>query len=136
MNESMPAPQGEPETILLVVDEVLIRAALSAYLRDCGYRVLEAVSGEEAVAVLQDQKLHVDIVFSDVQMEGQMDGFAVARWIREHKPGLEIVLAGTVAQSVKVAGELCDQGPHLAKPYEPQQALEWIKRLRAAKPKA
>ncbi len=129
MNEN-PSPQ---ETILLVVDEVLIRAALSAYLRDCGYRVLEAVSADEAIKVLQDEEIDVDIVFSDVQMEGQRDGFELAQWVRENKPGLEIILAGTIARSVKVAGELCDQGPNITKPYEHQQVLEWIKRLRAPK---
>ncbi len=133
MNQDTSQQQGEPETILIVADEVLIRAALSTYLRDCGYRVIEAMSGDEAVAILKDQKVHVDIVFSDVQMEGRMDGFALAHWVRENRPGLQVVLAGTVAQSVKVAGDLCEQGPHLARPYEPQQVLEWIKKLRGLK---
>ncbi len=133
MNQNTSQQQGEPETILIVADDVLIRAALSTYLRDCGYRVIEAMSGDEAVAILKDQKVHVDIVFSDVQMEGRMDGFALAHWVRENRPGLQVVLAGTVAQSVKVAGDLCEQGPHLARPYEPQQVLEWIKKLRGLK---
>ena len=133
MNQDTSQQQGEPETILIVADEVLIRAALSTYLRDCGYRVIEAMSGDEAVAILKDQKVHVDIVFSDVQMEGRMDGFALAHWVRENRPGLQVVLAGTVAQSVKVADDLCEQGPHLARPYEPQQVLEWIKKLRGLK---
>jgi CheY-like chemotaxis protein len=134
MNEKISSPASEPETVLLVADEVLLRAALSAYLRDCGYRVLETASGEEAAEILADKKIHVDIVFSDVEMEGRMSGFELARWMREHRPELQIVLAGTVSQSVKVAGDLCENGPHLAKPYEHQQVLDWIKRLRALKP--
>ncbi len=134
MSENKSLPNNNAETVLLVADEVLVRAALSAYLRDCGYRVLEAVSGDEAVGVLKDEKIKVDIVFSDVQMEGQMSGFDLAKWMRESRPDVQIILAGTVSQSVKVAGELCEQGPHLAKPYEPQQVLEWIKKLRALKP--
>lgn len=134
MSENKSLQNNNAETVLLVADEVLVRAALSAYLRDCGYRVLEAVSGDEAVSVLKDEKIKVDIVFSDVQMEGQMSGFDLAKWMRENRPDIQIILAGTISQSVKVAGELCEQGPHLAKPYEPQQVLEWIKKLRALKP--
>jgi CheY-like chemotaxis protein len=134
MSENKSLPNNNAETVLLVADEVLVRAALSAYLRDCGYRVLEAISGDEAVGVLKDEKIKVDIVFSDVQMEGQMSGFDLAKWMRENRPDVQIILAGTISQSVKVAGELCEQGPHLAKPYEPQQVLEWIKKLRALKP--
>jgi CheY-like chemotaxis protein len=41
------------ETVLLVEDEVLLRLAVAEYLRDCGYKVIEAVNADEAVMVLR-----------------------------------------------------------------------------------
>jgi CheY-like chemotaxis protein len=119
------------DTVLVVDDEILVRTAIAAYLRDCGYRVIETASADEALVILNEPTITVDIVFSDVEMPGSLDGFGLARWVREHKPGLEIILTGTMEKSANVAGELCEEGPHLKKPYEPQQVLEWIKRLRA-----
>ncbi len=128
-------PEHEIETVLVVGDEVLIRTALAAYLRDCGYRVLEAVSADEAVSILQDSEFNIDIVFSDIEMPGKLDGFGLAKWVRENAPQVHIVLAGTPAKAAEVAGDICEQGPHLAKPYEHQQVLEWIKRLKGSTPK-
>ena len=70
----------------MVEDEVLIRLVIADYLRDCGYRVHEAVSAEEAILILQAPEVSIDIVFSDVEMPGEMDGFGLARWVRANKP--------------------------------------------------
>jgi CheY-like chemotaxis protein len=65
------------QTILVVEDEVLIRLPLAEYLRDCGYSVFEASNVAEAKAVL-DADTPVDLVFSDVNMPGNENGFALA----------------------------------------------------------
>ena len=44
------------ETILVVEDDVLVRMPIAQYLRDCGYRVIEAVSADEAMAVFDIAK--------------------------------------------------------------------------------
>ena len=67
-------------------------------------------------------------MFSDIEMPGTIDGFGLAKWIREHRPGTEIVLAGTVPRSVDAAKELCEAGP-LPKPYEAQAVHDHIRRL-------
>jgi len=54
------------ETVLLVEDEVLVRMPIAQYLRDCGYKVIEAVNADEAMAVLLHKDTVVDIVFSDI----------------------------------------------------------------------
>jgi DNA-binding NtrC family response regulator len=121
------------QTILVVDDEVLIRTAISEYLRDCGYKVIETASGDEAVLVLQQAEITVHIVLSDVEMPGARDGFALAQWVREHRPMVHVILAGSPARATKAAGELCDSGPMLAKPYDPQIVLDQIRRLLAMK---
>jgi DNA-binding NtrC family response regulator len=120
------------ETILVVEDDVLVRMPISQYLRDCGYRVLEAVSADEAIAVLLHQETSVAIVFSDIEMPGSLDGFGLAKWVREHRPGLDVILTGTLPRTVDSAKELCEQGP-IPKPYEAQVVHSQIRRLLAAR---
>jgi DNA-binding NtrC family response regulator len=120
------------ETILVVEDDVLVRMPIAQYLRDCGYKVIEAVSADEAMAVLLDQETIVDVVFSDIEMPGSLDGFGLAKWIREHRPGLDVVLAGTLPRTVERAKELCEAGS-IPKPYESQVVHNQIRRLLAAR---
>src|SRR5262245_65212110 len=54
------------ETVLVVEDDVLVRMPIAQYLRDCGYKVIEAVSADEAMTVLLHRETVVDIVFSDL----------------------------------------------------------------------
>jgi CheY-like chemotaxis protein len=110
---------GKPsnqEVVLVVEDEVLIRMTIAQYLRDCGYKVIEAASADEAMAVLQHAETRMDVVFSDIEMPGSVDGFGLSKWIRVHRPGLDVILAGTVPRAVTAASELCEQGP-VPKPY-------------------
>lgn len=121
------------ETIIVVDDEVLVRTAIAEYLRSCGYRVLEVAHSEDAQALLGDD-CHVDIVLSAVSMREGIDGFALQRWIRENRPEIRVILAGTLARATSAAAELCDSGPMLARPYDPQIVLDRIKRTLAARP--
>lgn len=121
-----------PQTILVVEDEILIRLVIADYLRHCGYKVIEASSGDEALVLLQHGEPQIDLVFSDIEMPGATDGFALARWIRENRPGLQVVLTGTVPKAVDAAADLCEAGP-LPKPYDAQLVVTRIRQLLAAK---
>lgn len=123
------APQ--PRTVLVVEDEVLIRLVIADYLRECGYRVHEAANADEALAVLESPDVTVDVVFSDVSMPGSMDGFALARWIRANRPQVDVVLTSGIDRTAEIAGTLCEAGPILGKPYEPQSVVDRIKQLLA-----
>jgi CheY-like chemotaxis protein len=120
------------QTVLVVDDEVLIRMVISDYLRGCGYRVLEAASADEALTVLQHLETKIDIVFSDIAMPGSMDGFALSQWLRANRPGIDVILAGSIPRAANEAAELCDSGP-LPKPYEPQLVIDRIRRLIATR---
>jgi CheY-like chemotaxis protein len=114
------------ETILIVEDEVLIRLDVADYLRGCGYRVIEAGNAPEAIAILQSGR-RIDLVFSDVQLPGSMDGFSLARWVRAHQPEVKVILTSGVARSAQLAGELCVEGPLEKKPYDQRHLLERIR---------
>jgi CheY-like chemotaxis protein len=119
------------ETILVIEDDILIRMVIAQYLRECGYRVVEAANADEAILVLSQPDLRIDIAFTDVEMPGSMDGFGLAQWIRQRRKGVEVILAGSVSRAAEAAGDLCESGPMLAKPYEPQHIIDHIRRLLA-----
>jgi len=125
---------AEAPKILFVEHDALERSAMASYLRECGYQVVEAVSVEEAQTVLRERGREFDIAFIAVDIPGEIDGFALSHWIRQYASGTRVLLSASVEKAAKLAGELCEAGPHLRKPYEPQALLDWIKRLRAPKP--
>jgi CheY-like chemotaxis protein len=129
---SNPADSPAQETVLVVEDEVFIRMVISDYLRSCGYKVIEAANADEALIVLQHLDLTVDVVFTDIEMPGTMDGFALANWIRANRPGLDVFLAGSVSRAANVAADLCDSGP-LPKPYDSHLVVDRIRQLIAAR---
>jgi CheY-like chemotaxis protein len=122
------------ETVLVVEHEVMVRHAISEYLRHCGYRVIEATSADEAITVMSSPDVTVNVVFSAVELGGGMGGFALKQWVRDHKTGIDVILAGTVEKAAHEAGDLCEEGPHLTRPYEPSQVIDRIKKLRNLKP--
>jgi DNA-binding response OmpR family regulator len=119
-------------SVLVVDNEILERLAICDYLRECGFRVIEAANSDEALIALQKADLAVDVILSDVELPGSLDGFGLARWVREHRPSLPIILAGTAARAADAAGDLCEQGPMLAKPYDPQIVHDRIRRTLAS----
>src|SRR5690348_10300073 len=114
MNGYQPAPApieaaGTVERVVLVVeDEVVLRMAVSAHLREAGFVVIEAVDAEEAVALLGVNR-SIGLVFTDVTMPGPMDGNALAAWVAARYPAIKILQTSGVTQENGL--------PFLAKPY-------------------
>jgi len=117
------------EVLMLVEADAAVRQPLAEYLRECGFKVLEAISGAEAISALIDNRLNVNIVLADIQTPGA--GFELSQWIRTHQPTIDVVLTGSVEGAVEKAGGLCEDGPALNKPYEHRLVLDRIKRLLA-----
>ena len=114
-------------TILVVEPDILVRMIIADYLRDCGYKVIEAVTADDVATVLGTQQ-KIDLVFAEVQLGGSMDGFGLSRWIREKQPGVDVILASGIAKAAEQAAGLCDEGP-VEKPYQPQEVVRRIKIL-------
>jgi len=68
-------------TVLLVEDEVLVRMMLADQLREAGCTVVEASDADEALLLLRQNLVRIDLVISDVRMPGSMDGLGLARVI-------------------------------------------------------
>jgi DNA-binding response OmpR family regulator len=91
-------------------------------------KVLEGVSAADVMAVLgSGQK--IDVVFSEVQLSGEVDGFGLARWIREQYSDVDVILTAGARRAADEASNLCEDGP-LEKPYHPQEIVRRINLLR------
>ena len=133
---TMPDRDSKPatiKTILVLDDDFLVRKPVVQLLRECGYRVVEAASTDEAIAVLQKTAIPVDVVLSEIDIPGSMNGVGFAQCARSIRPELKILLAGTPERTVQNAAELCGAGPMLKRPYEHKLVLDRIKRLLVAR---
>jgi DNA-binding response OmpR family regulator len=119
--------------ILIVESDLVVRHPLAEYLRECGYRVLEAADTDEAQTVLSEDDITVDFVLCDVRGPGSIDGFGLAHWLRQHAVSTEIILAGTLSKAAEKASDLCEEGPRLSKPYDHKILLDRIKQMTAAR---
>jgi len=117
-----------PLTILVVEDELLIRLAIADFLRDCGFRVLETGSADDAVQILSSEET-VQVIFTDIQMPGALDGFGLAHWVRKERPDLKVILTSGVRQAIGAAADLCGEGGLILKPYEAEEVERRIRQL-------
>lgn len=124
----------EAHSAVLIVDgDILSRHAIADYLRHCGYVVVEAANNDEAITAIEDQKLAIDVILCEVEAIGTKSGFELANWVRQHHPKLEVRIAGSIVGAVNTAADLCESGPRLSRPYEPQAVVDYIKQLRATR---
>jgi CheY-like chemotaxis protein len=103
--------------ILIVEDEIPIRATLSDYLQDCGLKVLEASNAAEAMEIQNAGQTTIELVFADVMLPGEMDGIDLAEWIRDNYPGVQVMLTSGNGLKIDDARDLGNNDSFLVKPY-------------------
>lgn len=114
----IPEEAAASPVIVVAEDEVLVRMAIAEHLRACGFTVVEAASGDEARAVILSG-IAVDLVFSDIQMPGEMDGIALAQWLASNHPEIPVVLASGAAATLAVGRVSCARvRAFMSKPYD------------------
>jgi CheY-like chemotaxis protein len=111
--------------VLIVEDEILIRALLSEALRQEGYAVIEAANADEAFMVLHATP-DPDVLITDVRMPGTTDGFELAAFVRRTRPELKVIITSGHAGPAGADG-LADAFLH--KPYELGAFVGHIRKL-------
>jgi PAS domain S-box-containing protein len=105
------------ETVLLVEDEEVVRRLARRALETCGYTVLEAGNGEEAVALSASRAAHIDILITDVVMP-KMSGRELVEHLSVTRPGLKILyMSGYTDDAVVHRGVLNEATHFLQKPF-------------------
>jgi two-component system, cell cycle sensor histidine kinase and response regulator CckA len=115
-------------TILLVEDEDAVRMFGARALRNKGYRVIEARSGEQALDVLRGDE-PIDVLVTDVVMPG-MDGVTLARLVRLERPVIRVILISGYSEDVARDGIDPNEGIHfLPKPFSLKQLAGAVKQV-------
>jgi CheY-like chemotaxis protein len=110
--------QGGSETVLIVEDEPVLRRMAQVILSDCGYRILQAGTGVEALNVWQQQKGNIDLLLTDMVMPEGMSGMDLAQRLVDAKPDLKVIFASGYSMD-NLDTEFLSQGRavFLQKPY-------------------
>ncbi len=118
-------------TILLVEDEARVRKLAKQYLCAAGYTVVEAETGDAALAVIRSG-LIPDLLFSDISLPGTLDGYRLASRVEQEYPGVKVLLS-TGADPEKLAGARLDTERFmlLQKPYSAAALSAAVQRLLA-----
>jgi CheY-like chemotaxis protein len=118
------SPRRRP-TVLLVEDEILLSDVVAEELEAAGYQVLTALTGEEALMLLEAQD-SVDLLLTDVRLPGGVDGWQVAAAARRTFPALPVIYAVgyPVDQPRKASGSR-----FVSKPYCSAAVFEAIETL-------
>ena len=121
---------ARPAVVLVVEDEILIRAAVAEYLRISGYTVVEAADAAEAIAVFASGE-PIDVVMCDVDMPGTMDGLGLARWINRHHSGLPVLL--TSGRRIALSASKIPADFFIGKPYRLEVLAERLRLMLASR---
>jgi PAS domain S-box-containing protein len=122
-------PERGRETILLVEDEELLRSVVRETLEEQGYRVLEACTPADALAVSESFAGEIHLLLTDVIMPG-MTGKELSELIAASRPGLAVIfMSGYTSHAVMNHADLPAAVRYLEKPI-PTPLL--LRTLRAA----
>lgn len=111
-------------TILIVDDEPDIRDVIHVYLRNEGYRVIEATNGEEALDIIKTTS--IQLVILDVMMP-IMDGIKACFKIREISNTPIIMLSAKEEDIDKITGLTTGADDYMVKPFNPLELLARVK---------
>jgi DNA-binding response OmpR family regulator len=115
------------ETIMVLEPDAIVRAEISDFLRDCGYRVIEGVYADNVREIIESGT-RIDVVLSEIQLSGARSGFELAQELRQTYPQVAVILVSSIDNVVERATDLCGRGP-LTKPYHPKEVLRRIQIL-------
>jgi len=106
-----PAPTASPTAalsarVLLVEDNPAVASAVAELLAALGCRVEHASQGEQALDLLASKAERFDLVMSDIEMPGPIDGIALAERLRQERPGLPVILMTGYAPRIEQANRM------------------------------
>jgi two-component system, response regulator PdtaR len=112
--------------VLVVEDEALVRLSAREGIEAAGFKVYEAYNADEAIRILGANP-DIELIFTDVDMPGSMDGVKLAHYVRTRWPPVKIIV--TSGLSHISADQLPKGSLFLNKPYDPGHVRQKIELL-------
>jgi CheY-like chemotaxis protein len=104
--------------VLVVEDEALVRASTVDWVEEAGFEAVEAADAGEAIRILESRD-DIRVVFTDINIQGSMDGLKLAHAVRDRWPPIKLVV--TSGRMLPPKTDLPEGGRFFAKPYGPAQ---------------
>ena len=124
------APSNPTGLILLVEDDDLVRSSVHRLLTRRGLTIRTASSAENALQLIDEEDLQIELLLSDVMMPG-MNGPELGEHLRRRFPGLRVLLTSGYSEDMIVRGELGDDFEFIPKPYSMADLLGKIRTMLA-----
>ncbi len=123
-----PAPaRGAGEPVLLVEDDPAVRAVARRALRSGGFRLIEAATPAEALAIAEDPGVEIALLLTDVVMPG-MNGRELADRVLPTRPGIRVLyVSGYSGGAMAHQGIVPDGASYLQKPFTPDALLRAVR---------
>ena len=115
-------------SVLVVEDEALVRMDVSDRLSEDGFEVYEAATADDAIRLLEAHS-DIQILFTDIDMPGTMDGLKLSAYVRDRWPPVRIVVTSG-HRKVDVV-DLPDGGVFYSKPYNYTEVAQSFRELAA-----
>jgi len=119
-----------PVSVLVVEDEVLISNLVADVLSASGFLVHEVTTADEALEYI-DSGAAIDVLFTDINLPGGMNGAELATRARQMRPEMPIVYASGRYKLSEIA-PLVPRSLFMAKPYDPNDVCALLTRLTGA----
>ena len=121
--------RGGTETILVVEDELPVRELVCRVLKECGYGVLQAATGAEALKVWSNHQDRIDLLLTDIVMPDGMTGRDLAGKVQAEKPGLKAIYTSGYSADIVGKDFIIQEGLNfLQKPYVPQKLIRVVRK--------
>ena len=122
-------PEGGTETILLAEDDTDVRKIIKYALEDCGYTVIEAGDGEEAINKFMGNKDKIHFLLSDIIMP-KLNGKEVYEMVKKIKPDIKVLFISGYASDIIHKKVSLDQGLNLmVKPVLMPELLKKVRKI-------
>jgi CheY-like chemotaxis protein len=128
--QKLALPNGT-ETILLVEDESPLRGFVSNLLKRCGYRVLEAGSGPEALTLWEQHHDQIALLFTDVIMPENLNGLDLGRQLLADNPKLKVIYTSGYTGNLEGSRNLSlvEGVNFIRKPFKPEALAVFVRKL-------
>lgn len=121
-------PFPQRAVVLIVEDEPLVRMMVIELFEDEGFEVLEAATGDQALRVFGERN-DVALLFTDVEMPGSIDGYALAHWVRVNRPAVRTMIVS--GRALPRAGDLPEGAAFVGKPYDHGDVMRRVQTMMA-----
>src|SRR3982075_2427830 len=115
-----------PPKVLVVEDEMMLRMRAVDIVEDAGFTPIEAVNADEALAILESRS-DIELLFTDIQMPGSMDGLKLAHAVHERWPSIKIILVS--GQLTPTEADKPTNSRFFGKPLEVKQMIAELQKM-------